>query len=80
MIDIIPAMKCGVSLAIGLAVGYASGKVARIIGNVSNSIQPSRSYVYKGKFLETRHILVENKGQTLSISQHQFRYRPPRLQ
>ena len=36
--DIIPAMKCAVSLAIGLAVGYASAKIAGILGKVSTVI------------------------------------------
>ena len=38
MLDIIPAMKCVVSLAIGLALGYASAKMARIIGKVSSHL------------------------------------------
>ena len=38
MVDIIPAMKCAVSLAIGLAVGYASAKIAGILGKVSTVI------------------------------------------
>ena len=32
MLDIIAAMKCTLSLAIGLGIGYASAKIARIIG------------------------------------------------
>ena len=32
MLDITAAMKCLLSLAIGLGIGYASAKVARIIG------------------------------------------------
>ena len=32
MLDIIHAMRCVLSLAIGLGIGYASAKIARIIG------------------------------------------------
>ena len=32
MVNVILAMKCALSLAIGLAVGYASAKIARIMG------------------------------------------------
>ena len=32
MLDITAAMKCTLSLAIGLGIGYASAKIARIIG------------------------------------------------
>ena len=32
MVNVIPVMKCAFSLAIGLAVGYSSAKIARIMG------------------------------------------------